>query len=84
VEGEVLCGPLDHALGGENFCLPDGCGRLNVDNDRILHIDQIVRGVGKERLSAMGAGPACGWISRRDELRDDLSRSPKGRIVQDG
>jgi len=84
VEGEVLCGPPDHALGGEHFCLPDRCGWLNIDNDRILHIDQIVRGVGKERVPAVGAGPACGWISRRDELGDDLGRRPEGRIVQDG
>jgi hypothetical protein len=64
VESEVVCGPLDHAFGGENFRLPDRRGRLNVENDRILHIDQIVGGVGKESLSAMGTGPACGWISR--------------------
>jgi hypothetical protein len=32
----------------------------------------------------MGAGPAYGWISRRDELGDDLGLSPKGRIIQDG
>jgi hypothetical protein len=51
--------PLDHALGGKNFRLPDRRGRLNVDNDRILHIDQIVRGIGEESLSTMGAGPAC-------------------------
>ena len=84
MESEVLRGPLDHPLGGKNFCLPDRCGRLNIDDDRILDIDQIVRGVGKESLSAMGAGPACGWISRRDELGDNLGRSPKGCIVQDG
>ena len=84
MESEVLRGSLDHALGGENFRLPDRCSWLHVDNDRILHIDQIVRGVGKESLSAMGTGPAGRWISRRDELGDDLSRGPKGRIVQDG
>ena len=63
MESEALCGPLDHALGGENFCLPDRCGRFNVDNDRILNIDQIVGRVSKESLSAMGTGPARGWIS---------------------
>jgi hypothetical protein len=29
-----FCGSLDHALGSENFRLPDRRGRLNVDNDR--------------------------------------------------
>src|SRR5262249_27623804 len=36
------------------------------------------------RLSAMGAGPACGWVGRRDQLGNDLGRSPKGRIIQHG
>ena len=41
-------------------------------------------GVGKEGLSTMGTDPACDWMSRRDELGDDLGRGSKGRIVQDG
>jgi hypothetical protein len=51
MESEVLCGSRDHALGGENFRLPDCRGRLDIDNDRIFHIDQIVRGIGEECLS---------------------------------
>src|SRR6201993_4330112 len=84
MKSEVLCCSLDHALGGENLRLPDRRCRLNIDNDRILNIDQIVRGVSEERLSAMGAGPACCWISRKDELGNDLGRGPKGRIIQHG
>src|SRR3569832_178546 len=84
MEGEVLCGSLDHALGRENFGLPDGGGRLDIDNDRMLHIDQVVRGVSKERLSAMGASPACCRVCRRDVLGNDLGSSPKSRIVQHG
>jgi hypothetical protein len=79
-----LCGSLDHALGSENFRLPDRRGRLDIDNDRILNVDQVVRGVSKERLSAMGASPAGCQIGRRDELGNDLGRGSKCRIVQDG
>src|SRR6202008_3977741 len=83
-ESEVLGGSLDHPLGRENFRLPDRRGRFDIDNDRILNIDQVVRGVSKERLSAVGASPACCWIGRRDELGNDLGRGSKRCIVLDG
>jgi hypothetical protein len=52
VESEVLWGSLEHTLGSENFRLPDRRGRFDIDDDRILDIDQVVRGVSKKRLSA--------------------------------
>lgn len=61
-----------------------GRGWFDIDNDRILNIDQVIRRVSKERLSAMGASPACRWIGRRDKLGNDLGRGSKCRIVQDG
>src|SRR3974377_2339921 len=33
---------------------------------------------GHEHIAVRCAAPACGWISRRDELGDHLGRSPKG------
>jgi len=73
---------LDHAFGGQNFSLPDRCGCLDVDNDRVLKVDQIIGRVGKEGLPAMGTGPARRRIGWRDELGRDLGRSAKGGIVE--
>ena len=38
--------------------------RFDIDNDRVVDIDQIVGGIGKEGLSAMGSGPSRCRISR--------------------
>ena len=49
---------FDHALRSQNLGLPDRGGRFDVDDDRVVDIDQIVGGISEEGLSAMGSGPA--------------------------
>jgi hypothetical protein len=34
----------------------------------VIDIDQVVGGIGEERLPTMGAGPSRGRVGRRDEL----------------
>ena len=64
VEIEALHRAFDHAFGGENLRLPDRGGRLDIDDDRIVGIDQIICRVGEEGLPAMSAGPARRRIGR--------------------
>src|SRR4029079_2022870 len=72
VEIEAFLRAFDHAPCGKNFGLSDRCRRFDIDDDRILDVEQIVGRIGKEGLPAMGSGPACRRISRRDELGNDL------------
>ena len=58
IEIEAINGPLNHPLCRQDLGLPD-CGRcFNINDDRVLDVDQIVGRVGKESLPAMGSGPA--------------------------
>jgi len=62
--------------------LADRGGRFDIDNDRVVDIDQIVGGVGKEGLSAMGSGPTGRRIDRRDELGRDFGRRSESSVVE--
>jgi hypothetical protein len=64
IEVEALHRTFDHAFGGEDLGLPDRRGCFDIDDDRVLGVDQIVGRVAKEGLPAMGAGPARRRISR--------------------
>ena len=46
---------LDHALGGEHLGPADRRGCLDIDDDRVIDIDQIVGRVAEEGLPAVGA-----------------------------
>ncbi len=82
VEIEALHRPLDHGLRRRHLGVADGGGGLDIDDDRIVDVDEIVGGVGEEGLAAMGAGPSCGRIGRRDELRRDRRSGAEGGIVE--
>jgi hypothetical protein len=58
VETEAVHRALDHALSGEDFGLPDRRCRFDINNDSVFDIDQVVGGIGKERLPSMGSGPS--------------------------
>jgi len=64
LESQALHRTFDHALCSENFCLPDCGGRFDVNDDRVIGIDQIVGRVGKEGLPAVRTGPARRRIGR--------------------
>ena len=57
---------------------------LDIDDDRVVEIDQIVRGVGEERQAAVGAGPAGRRVRWRDELRCDVGRASERRVIEHG
>jgi hypothetical protein len=44
-------------------------GGLDVDDDRVVQIDQIVGAVGEEGPVTVGSGKPCRGIGRRDRLR---------------
>ena len=52
----ALCS-LDHGLRRADFGLADGPGRLNVNDDAELHIDEIVVRVGEECRSLVSSDP---------------------------
>jgi hypothetical protein len=54
----AIFGPLQHAFCGGDLSLPDSGGRLNIDNDRMIGVDQVVDCVCVEGRSIMSAGVA--------------------------
>src|SRR5215470_7535992 len=50
----------------------------------MAHIDQVVVGIREEGRPFERTCPLSGWVGRRDELRLDLGRRAKGRVVQRG
>jgi hypothetical protein len=82
IEIEAFHRTFDHAPCGKDLGLPDRRGRFNIDDDRVLDIDQIVGGIGEEGLPAMGSSPARRRIGRRDELGCDLARSAEGCVIE--
>ncbi len=81
-EAEALIRPLDHGAGGGHLRWTDGGGRLDVDDDGVVEVDQVVGGIGEEGRSLVGAGPPRRGIRWRDELGRDLRRRPEGGVVQ--
>ena len=79
LETEALLGSFDHAL-----CCADlnRAGRLNVNDDAELHVDQIIVGVSEECRPLVSPGPLGRGIGWRDKLRDHVAgRSPR-RIIE--
>jgi len=60
---------FNQALVSQYLRLPHSRGCLNIDDDRILDVDQIVRRVGERGLAAMGPRPTSRWVGGRHELR---------------
>src|SRR6516164_8933599 len=74
---------LNHAFGGQHLRLPDCGGRLDIDDDRVLDVDQVIRRIGKEGLAAVRPCPARRWVRGRNELRRDFGRRSESGIVED-
>src|ERR1019366_3693130 len=79
---EALLGALNHGLARANFGLADSPRGFYVHDDAVLHINEIVIGIGEERGSSHCTRPLCGRVGRRDELRSNLARRTKGRIIK--
>ena len=82
VEVEALHRPFHHSFGSQHFGLSDRRGGLDIDDDRVLDIDQVIGRIAEEGLPAVRSGPARRWIGRRDELGPDLGGSPEGRVIE--
>ena len=68
-QAEALLRALDHpALGGHLGLAHRGC-RLDIDDHRMVEVDQIVGGVGVEGRLARRRGPARSGIGEVDPLR---------------
>jgi hypothetical protein len=62
--------------------LADGARRLDVDDDRIVGIDQVVGRVGEEGVALLRPGPLRRGIGGRGELRLDRARRAEGGVVE--
>ena len=82
IEVETVDRPLDHALGRGHLGLADGGGRLDVHDDPMVDVDEVVGGIGEERLAPMCARPARRRVGGRDELRRDRGRGAERRLAR--
>src|SRR6516164_10503256 len=82
LQTKTSLGPIDHRLGSTHLGLADGARGFDVDNHSELHIDKIVVGIGEKRWPAHCSRPLRGRIRWRDELRRDLARCTKGRVIE--
>src|SRR5436190_14546495 len=82
LEAEALFCPLDHGLRRTDLGRTYGAGRLDVDNDAELHVNEIIVGISKECRSLVSPGPLGSRIGRRDELGDNLTGRAPCRIVE--
>ena len=58
--------------------------RLDIDNDRVVGIDQVVGRIGKERWPAVRRRPPRRWIGRCDELGRHFACRAECCIVEGG
>ena len=82
LEAEAILGALDHGACRADLGLADRTARLDIDDDGMVHVDQVVGGVGEEGVPLQRAGPLRRRIGPRDELRLHLARRAPGGIVQ--
>ena len=59
---ELVLDPIYHRLRRFYFCRSIGSGRLNIDDDAGLEVDQIVGRIGKEGGPTRCCRPRCRWI----------------------
>ena len=82
LETEAILCSLDHGPRRADFGLANGAGRLHVNDDTELHVDEIVVGVSKECRPLGSSGPLGRGIGRRDELRNNVAGGASRRIVE--
>jgi hypothetical protein len=68
IEIEAFERALDHALCRQHLGLTDRRRCFDIDDDRVVGIDQVVGRIGKERRPAVRRGPPRRRIGRCDEL----------------
>lgn len=68
-QAEPLPGPLDHRAGHLDFLGDSRRRRLDIDDYRVVHVDQVVEAVTEHHLVAATCRPGGGRIGRRHRLR---------------
>jgi hypothetical protein len=81
-EAKALLRALDHRARRPDLRLADGTARLDVHDDGVVHVDRIVGSVGEEGMPLQRAGPLCGRIGSRHELRLHLARRAPSGIIE--
>ena len=79
---EGVAHPIHHGPHSPNFGLPDRAGRLDIEDDAIVGVDQIVRGICEVGGSAPRSSPLRGRIGVRGELRLHRAGRTEGGIIQ--
>src|SRR3954453_1330710 len=82
LETEALLCSFDHGLRYADLGLTNGAGRLNVNDDAELHVDEIIVGVSEERRPLVSSGPLSCGIGWGDDLRAHVGSCAPGRIIQ--
>jgi hypothetical protein len=82
LQAETLLGSVNHGARGTDFGLPNGAAGLDIEDDRVLGIDQIIGGVGEERVALVSTGPLRRRIGWRDELGLDRAGCTESGGVQ--
>jgi hypothetical protein len=82
VEIEVIMGSCDHGLGGSDLRLAHGAGCLDLNDNRMIKVDQIVGRISEESEATVRCGPPRGWIDGREIFRRDRRRRTEGRVIQ--
>ena len=68
-----------------HLCLTDGASCLDIDDDRMVGVDQIIVGIVKEgRVRAARPVQCVAGSERRDKLGSHLAGSVEAGIIQPG
>jgi hypothetical protein len=82
LQSKAALSPFDHPLGGSDLGLANRCGRLDIDDDAVLEIDEVVGLVAELSRAAPLRGPADRRIHWRDRLGSNRRGTSERRIVE--
>src|SRR6202142_1005339 len=82
LETEALLCSLNHGPRCADLGLPNGAGRLDINDDAELHVDEIVVGVREECRPLVCPGPLGRRVGRRNELRHNVAGGTPCRIIE--
>lgn len=79
LETKALLCSFDHCPRRSDLGLANGAGRLDINDDAELYVDEIIVGVSEECWSLVSSGPLGRGIGQRDELRHNVAGRAPGR-----
>ncbi len=81
-QAQAFLGALDHGSAGCQLALAHGGGRFDVDDHRVIQVDQVVGAVGEAGRSRLRGRPAGGRIGERQVLGRHLRGRAERLLVQ--